>query len=184
MPAQLPKSISVEMNLDASDVGTATHVVLQHVDFTRSCDVEDLRAQIEQLVDRRLLSQTHADAVDVESICWLVGSAIGKHLREHSKSLRRELALNFVVPPDAQPSTHGDCVMVRGRIDVLIETPEGLEIVDYKTDRISNENFEARADSYAPQLSMYREAISKITGKPVVKTHLVFLSARQVKTST
>jgi ATP-dependent exoDNAse (exonuclease V) beta subunit len=65
--------------------------------------------------------------------------------------------------------------MLRSRIDVLVPTDRGLEIVDYKTDAI------AKPELYKPQMKLYRRAIEAMTGKPVAAVHLVFLSARRIE---
>ena len=66
--------------------------------------------------------------------------------------------------------------MVRSRIDVLMETDAGLEIVDYKTDRTAD------VDLYRGQMALYRRAIESMTGKKVAAVHLVFLTARHIET--
>jgi ATP-dependent exoDNAse (exonuclease V) beta subunit len=107
-------------------------------------------------------------------------------LREHASRLRRELPIYFPreartaddrLIPTPQPM---DRVMIRSRIDVLVETGRGLEVVDYKTDAITAETLAERAAFYRPQMDLYREAIAGATGKPVAAVHLVFLRAREV----
>jgi len=85
-----------------------------------------------------------------------------------------------VTDPAAVATDPADRVMVRGRIDLLLLTDAGLEIVDYKTDRVDGSNLQLRAQSYAEQMRIYALALQKITRQPVVKTHLAFLHARQI----
>jgi hypothetical protein len=76
-----------------------------------------------------------------------------------------------------------DGALVEGKIDLLVEGPDGWTIVDYKTDRIDDlesaaavrEHFEA----YRPQLTEYATALSML-GVPV-KSACV-LSARDGRT--
>ena len=65
--------------------------------------------------------------------------------------------------------------MIRSRIDVLVPTERGLEIVDYKTDRV------ASVELYRGQMDLYRRAIKEMTGRPVAAVHLVFLRARHIE---
>jgi ATP-dependent helicase/nuclease subunit A len=179
----LPRAVRTEIKPSAADIGEATHLLLQHVDFTRSCDIGDLKSQISDLVTKRLIAPPAAESIDMESICWLVGSPIGQILRQHAGELRRELPLYFALPPQeldpqAVSSDPRDRVMLRSRIDVLVPTPRGLEIVDYKTDRV------ARPELYHGQMKLYRRAIEAMTGQPVAAIHLVFLSARRIETVT
>jgi ATP-dependent helicase/nuclease subunit A len=176
----LPRAVQSDFAPTAADIGSATHLVLQHVDFTRRCDISDLRSQISDLVEKRLIAPSAANSIDTESICWLVGSRVGELLRKHASTLRRELPLYLAMGPDefdpsARSDDRRDRVMLRSRLDVLVPTPAGLEIVDYKTDRV------ARPDLYKPQMRLYRRAVEAMTGKRLAAVHLVFLSARRIE---
>jgi ATP-dependent helicase/nuclease subunit A len=70
--------------------------------------------------------------------------------------------------------------MVRGRIDAMLLTPQQIEIIDYKTDRVAPEKIAERAAFYQPQVALYRRAIQQITGRAVQTVRLVFLFARVV----
>jgi ATP-dependent helicase/nuclease subunit A len=72
--------------------------------------------------------------------------------------------------------------MVRSRADALVQSPRGLEVVDYKTDRVDEHTLAARVEYYRPQMDLYRRAIKAVAGKPVAAVHLVFLHARKVVT--
>jgi ATP-dependent helicase/nuclease subunit A len=181
-----PRVASSELKPVAADVGTAYHLVLQHLDFTRPCDAADVREQVARLVQRRLIAPAVEAMIDAEAIAWFAAHSLGQTLRQHASRLRRELPIYF--PQDAQsadgraiaPADPMDRVMIRSRIDVLVDTPAGLEIVDYKTDAIAAETLERRVEFYRPQMSLYREAVQAATGRPVAAVHLVFLAAREV----
>jgi ATP-dependent helicase/nuclease subunit A len=172
----------------ATDIGTATHLVLQHLDFSRACDALDLRNQFDELVARKLVKPAEARLIAAEGIEWLVNSEIGKLLRTHAKTLLRELPI-FYALPSLQLETNQpiesddplDQIMIRGRLDVLIPTPAGYILIDYKTDRVTSETVQSRADFYRGQMDLYREAVEKITRRPVVAVHLAFLHPRLVQ---
>lgn len=56
---------------------------------------------------------------------------------------------------------------VQGRIDLLIEAPEGLVIIDHKTYPGRPDTWEARVASYAGQLDIYGKLCASATGRPV-----------------
>ncbi len=71
--------------------------------------------------------------------------------------------------------------IIRGVIDCLLDTPEGLIILDYKTDRLSSEQeMLDRVAGYQVQLQLYTRAAGAIFGRPVVRAALAFLRARRV----
>ena len=181
-PLELPRAVRTEIKPTSADIGSATHLVLQHLDFQRPCDVADIRKQLDDLVRKRLIAPAEAQQVDVDSICWLAGSAVGKLMREHHAQVQRELPLYFAQLPPQPSDDPQDRIMIRSRIDALIQTPRGLELVDYKTDRVTAATIDERARFYQPQMDLYRRALKAITGREVAAVHLVFLSTRTIRT--
>lgn len=190
-----PKCLQDRNDLSAADVGSATHLVFQHLDFSRPCSDEDLAAQINMLIDRKLLTAAQAKHVDLGAIQWFIGADVGGRLRENASHLRRELGFYLAVSPDefdahadettpGESTSAGDQVMIRGRIDALLvpPAPAPLTLIDYKTDRLAPEKVPARAEFYAPQVQLYRRAIEQITGRTVGDVHLVFLTAQTIIT--
>ncbi len=70
----------------------------------------------------------------------------------------------------------GEFVIVQGVVDLAIVDDEGIEILDFKTDRVSAGNSKEKAAAYAPQLKLYAAALSAIYGKPVRSAALHFLA--------
>jgi len=66
-------------------------------------------------------------------------------------------------------------VLVQGIVDVLVDEPDGLTILDFKTDRVRREEVEARAALYRPQLETYRRAVAAAWRRPVKAAWLYFL---------
>ena len=179
----LPRCFAPSGEPSPTDVGNWTHVALQHLDFTRSCTPADVKQQLADLVRRRLMAEDHVAAVDVETIAWVASTPLGEILRKHARVLMREVPLYVSAPPSRfdeslTSSDALDCVMIRGRIDLLVPTRDGLIVADYKTDNVTAETLDQRADFYRPQVQLYREAIERITGEKVINSHLIFLKPR------
>jgi ATP-dependent helicase/nuclease subunit A len=175
-----PRFLVAEKPISPTERGTATHRVLQHLDFCRPCDSDDIAAQVAKLVERRSLSAAEAAAVDRAAIVWFAGSDVGGLLREHAGRLRREIPVYFTL--DDQEADPGDRRMIRGRLDLLLPLEDGHVIVDYKTDAVDRASATARAGEYRNQMELYRQAIGRITRQPVREIHLVFLTPRWVVT--
>jgi ATP-dependent helicase/nuclease subunit A len=174
-----------ETPLSAADRGTATHLVLQHLNFMGACDAADIAAQIAALIERRILTDAQAQAVDAKAISWFVASEVGQLMRATKPSdVRRELPVNFSAPSAiAEPISDDplDRVMIRGRIDALILRPQGrATLLDYKTDSVTTDQVPARAEFYRPQLQAYRSAIEAIAKIKIDQVYLAFLSPKQL----
>jgi len=192
-PARSPHGSSLERALErpdflvertqmsATERGTATHLVLQHLDFSRPCDADDVEKQIAGMIDRRAISEAEAREVDRAALAWFVSeSEIGKLLCRHAAEIRREIPVYFTLEsPGIDPA---DQPMIRGRLDLLLPLEDGHVIVDYKTDAVDESTVALRAEQYRPQMALYRQAIQRITRRPVKEIHLVFLATRTVVT--
>ncbi len=169
----------------ATDKGTATHLVLQHLNFVGSLTTPDIESQIQAMVKHRMLTSSEAKWVDLSAVLWFVKSELGTLMRENASKVRHEMSVYFPTVPKRPPNgavsdDPMDRVMVRGRLDALIALPHGSIIIDYKTDSVPPLLVQNRAESYRPQLQAYREAIERITSKPVLRTSLVFLTAQMI----
>jgi len=178
---ELPRFLAQQQVLAPTERGQATHLVLEHFDFQRG---DQLDQQIERMVIRRLLTEGQAQAVDRDTIRWLLDSPLGLKLRRQSDSLRRELAFNYALPAGElggpASSEPMDQVMLRGRVDLLLGGRDGWEVVDYKTDHVSGQRLADRVEQYRGQMQFYCRAIEGIVRQRVAAMHLVFLHARQV----
>lgn len=67
--------------------------------------------------------------------------------------------------------------VLQGSIDLCFETPDGLVLVDYKTDDVPASALDARLRVHKKQLAEYALALSELTGRPVREAIALFLSA-------
>ena len=63
--------------------------------------------------------------------------------------------------------------MLQGVVDCFWQEPDGLVIVDFKTDRLYD-GPERKAADYAPQIGAYAAALSRIFQTPVKARYLYF----------
>jgi len=70
-----------------------------------------------------------------------------------------------------------DTIIIQGIIDLLIQTPHGLVVIDFKTDNISAAEAPRRAKLYRTQLETYAKAAAIILNAESTTKHLYFLTA-------
>lgn len=59
----------------------------------------------------------------------------------------------------------GETILVQGIIDVYFEEPDGLVVLDYKTDQVRTAD--ELKEKYHAQLDYYAQALEQLTEKPV-----------------
>ncbi len=141
-----------------TSIGRAVHGVLQFCDLATGADIDNLaRAQcaaegVIGLEDR--VASLARSTLDAPVVRQVVDGA------EHWREL-------FVAAPV------GDRVL-EGYVDLLVRTPDGLVIVDYKTDQWSGPVQTAeRVGRYRLQLAAYGAALGAALGEPIVGGILV-----------
>lgn len=144
-----------------SAVGRAVHATLQVIDFDapvdldaqvrRQCDIESI-PELDVTVTALVRSALASDAVQLAAA------------RPHHREL-------YVAAPIGER-------MIEGYIDLLVETPEGLVVVDYKTDSARSEaEIDAKLAAYELQGAAYAVALEAVTRQPVVACRFVFCRA-------
>ena len=180
-----PDFLGIGREHEPTHVGTWTHEFLQRLDLTRPCNVSDLKNQLGGLVRYGVLTDREAKAIDLDSIAWFFDMELGRKVRSDTTRVLREWPFTFGVDPtryapDAIAKSRHDVMLVRGIIDVLFDTGEGWEVLDYKTDQVADEDLKQRANLYTGQLQIYSAAVEATWHRRPRRNWLVFLSARRI----
>jgi ATP-dependent helicase/nuclease subunit A len=174
-----PRAVSPEQPLAATEIGDATHIVMEHLDFGRPASVPELQIQVDQLVKKRFLTAAGAGSVDLDGVAWFMSSELGKLMREHAADVCKELPIFFALEDNqSRPTDPLDRTMVRGRIDVLVPLADRCVLIDYKTDRIAADAIDAQVEHHRAQISLYANALKSVLHLPI-EGYLAFLTARQ-----
>ena len=163
-PRTEPDAARFRRGRGGTSMGRAVHAVLQAIDLGNQDGLDNLaraQAAAEGIANRagdvaRLVRQ----ACQSEPVQRAVAS--GRLWRE--------------VPIGAP----GDGVVLEGFIDLLFQTDQGYEIVDYKTDEIRPNEMESRMDRYRAQGEAYADLVRTITGKTPIAVSFVFASSGTV----
>ncbi len=90
------------------------------------------------------------------------------------RSRRDAIRLSAVASAKAE-----DTIIVQGIIDMLIRTPKGLLVIDFKTDQVTADRVPQRAEIYRRQLDLYARAASAILKADTLAKYLYFLTPSQ-----
>ncbi|HUO85770.1 MAG TPA: UvrD-helicase domain-containing protein, partial [Thermoanaerobaculia bacterium] len=162
----------------AMAAGSAVHRALEDLD-----PGADPTAELERL--RRRLAVTIAQiatpgdreaalAEAEEVLAALPGGRLWNRLGEIAPGIvARELPLLLAADPAAGGGEDGDgptapVGFVSGAIDLVYRDPadDGWVVADYKTDRVGDDEVDARAAVYAPQGALYARAVQEALGLP------------------
>ena len=145
-------------------VGTAVHGVLETVDLHEP----GLVGPLSTYHAARVGIAERADEVEALARSLLAAPCMDLARR---RPFRREL---YVAAPV------GDC-LIEGFVDLCIDGPDGLVIVDYKTDLVASvDDIEAKVHRYAFQGAAYALALRHVTGADPVDCRFLFASEHDV----
>lgn len=177
---RLPEAVmeaGSEETVEPSQIGTATHLVLSRIDLAKEVSEPAIQDLIGSLIEEGLISEAIARRISARNIAAFFAGDLGRLLRQNARKAMREWPFTMSLP--ASDITGGECgetVIVQGVIDLIIPTPDGLIVVDFKTDHLEKADLPQRVAGYAPQLQYYCRAASGILNLPVYKAYIYFLS--------
>ena len=172
--------------------GTIVHLIMEVLDFNKVKTESEIKAQIEDLIKRRVITEKESKVLSPRKILKFFKSPIAKRILS-SNFVKREqkiytqvkmndIYLNDDIFKNNREIYEDESVMLRGVIDLYFEEDDGLVILDYKTDWIDNNNKKEIIHKYKKQLEIYAEVLSTLTGKKIKEKYLYLFSIdEQVK---
>lgn len=158
--------------------GTAMHRMMECMDYgalSEAFSQAEVERQLDALQKKGRIAEDAAALVNTKKIWNFLQSSLAKRIMQAHKDGRMYREQPFVMGLPARetdPAIHSEqLVLVQGIIDLYFEEPDGLVLLDYKTDSVK----EAKQllDRYQTQMDLYARALSAATGKPV-KEKLIY----------
>ncbi len=158
-----PKFAGEEKVLGAA-YGTLLHSKMERLNYI-NLNIDEL---VDSVEDEKVASRLSKD------LYKFANSDLFKIISSADK-INREVPFNLAVSAkevfaNENDDSGDDKIMIQGIIDIYVETPCGIVLIDYKSDKLKTEQeFVAR---YKKQLEYYRRAIENISGRKVAKTYI------------
>ena len=152
--------------------GTATHVFMQFCDF-ESLSKNGVKYELDRLVERSFISKEDRELINLEHLEMFRNSSLLKEILQ-AKHVIREFRFNVMLDSSeftSEDKLKNEKVLVQGVTDCIYENQSGeLILVDYKTDRVTIDNYEdiLRAN-HSTQLLYYKKACEMMFEKPISK---------------
>ena len=178
-----------EKQLTPAERGTAMHMVMQHVDLTKPVSEDAIREQLNRMVDNELLTPEQAAVIDSQLIVQFFSTNLGQRYF-HAKAIHREIPFTLSLPAsEVYPNwkEEDEFVFLQGIIDCILEDDEGLVLIDYKSDGITNRYKEGflqakpiLEERYRLQINLYTKAIEHIWKRTITERYLFFFDGAHI----
>ncbi len=160
----------------ANEIGTLYHLVMSEIDLDkiRKDGTAVIDTELMRMVSEDKISQEDLPYIDAEKIKSFFTSPLAERMLK-SSDIRREEPFQINISaleydPSLSAEYGNETVILQGIIDCFFEEEDGYILFDYKTDKVRDKT-EIRT-KYEKQLSLYAEAIEKLTGKSVKEKYL------------
>ena len=155
-------------------LGNAVHCVMQYIRYENCTDLQSVKQEICRMVKEGMISEACETAVDPAMIWEFFATPLGQRLRSAEEVLRefKFSILDSGVQYDER--LQEDSILLQGVVDCAIIEPSGITVLDFKTDRVTEQTLMPTADSYRLQVRAYANALSRIFGREVVSAQLYF----------
>ena len=171
-----PGFVTQQQGLTPTERGTAVHLFLQYADYNQCASEEGVREEKLRLEDQEFLTEQQLEAVEPIVITKLFTSPLGQRLL-HAEHLIREFKFSLLADAaQFYPNLEGEEILLQGVVDAAWIEPDGICVLDFKSDRVSESGVRERAEYYRGQLQTYKSALERIFEKPVKEMYLYFLS--------
>lgn len=168
------KPTFVHSQFSGKEYGNVMHTLMQFICYEKCKNIAGIQTEIDRLVLNGFLTQEQADSVNQKKLLTFFTSEIGKklvsgipYIREFKFSL-----LDSAVKYDY--ALTGDDVLLQGVVDCALLEDDGITVIDFKTDYVTEENLPAVILRYRTQVETYAEAIHRIYECPIKERYLYF----------
>ena len=188
-PFATPQFMQGARRPKATEIGTATHLVLQMIDLHHRPTLARVNHLIQRLVADQLIAPNVALRINRGNVLAFFGSDYGREVLRHPDCYHRETPFSLLIRahrlfPDRFKRQDPEKVLIHGIIDGYLYYRHQASIVDYKTDYVDLQHRSAAIsrikDKYRGQLNLYGLALGDVIGRAVKKKYLYLLSIHQL----
>ena len=160
--------------ISGREYGNALHGAMQYIRYESCTDEGSVRAEVDRLVAERFLTREQGTLVDCGKIARFFETDVGRRLRK-GENVLREFKFSVLDEGTAfDPALVGEKILLQGVVDCALMDEDGITVVDFKTDHVTETTIQGVAERYRPQVEAYAEALSRIYERPVNRSLLYF----------
>lgn len=158
-----PSYLNSDKVFTSAQKGSIMHYVTAHLNI--------YNGDIENQISSMNLTEKERGAVDIAALKTLLSSDMIERMKK-SGSFYREAPFTFSKRLSEITENRSDDydILIQGIIDCYFEEPDGLVLIDYKTDKNISEK--EAIERYSVQIELYAEALTKKYNLPVKEKYI------------
>ena len=161
-------------SLQGKEYGNAIHAVMQYICYENCENHEAVSREVARLVEQGFLTQQQGEIANCAAIAAFFDSPIGRKLRSGVNHIRE---FKFSILDDAAgygDGLDGEQVLLQGVVDCAMLEDDGITVIDFKTDYVTEETLSVVVERYREQVQTYANALEQIFEQRVKAQYLYF----------
>ena len=158
--------------ISGKEFGNIMHTVMQYISFENCTSDIGIRTELQRLTEKGFLTQEQMEKVDSVKLLRFFGSEMGQKLLSGIPYLRE---FKFSILDDGKrydPALEREQVLLQGVVDCALLEEDGITVIDFKTDFVTEETIGTVVNRYRRQVEIYADALQRIYELPVKNRYL------------
>jgi len=148
------------------ETGIEIHRLMEYIDEKNVRTLESFMDQVKNLQKRKILSEDLDKAFDLGRVYGFFKGPLGRRLIEAEEIFRE---VPFVLRDESLGGA-----LVQGVIDLYFVEGQEVVLIDFKSDYVTEGNYNRYLEAYTRQLAYYQRAIETLTAKKVRESYVHF----------
>ena len=135
---------------------------MQYINYDVCGSVKGIKGEIDRLVEQQYIPEEYGRIIDCSKIDAFFRTEMGSKVRTSTNVLRE---FKFSILDDGVrygDSLQSEKVLLQGVVDCAVIEADGITVLDFKTDYVTEDTIIHVAEKYRPQIEAYGNALAKI----------------------
>jgi len=158
--------------ISGKEYGNVMHAAMQYISYEKCTDDSGIRREINRLIEKGFLTPEQGEAVDPGKLQRFFSSEIGEKLCSGVPYLREFKFSILDSGTQYDPSLDGEQVLLQGVVDCALLEADGITVIDFKTDYVTENTLSEVVSRYRQQVQTYADALQRIYEQPIKARYL------------
>lgn len=165
-----PSFITPEIS--GKEYGNVMHTIMQHISYEKCLDAANIQKELNRLVACGFLTPEQSELIDISKLQCFFSTEIGKKLCSGVPYLREFKFSILDSGKHYEPSLDNEHILLQGVVDCALLEEDGITVIDFKTDYVTENNLSQIIFRYRGQIQTYADALQRIYEQPVKDKYL------------
>ena len=159
---------------DGRAYGSAMHCAMQFIRYEACSDLSAVEQELRRMVAEGFLTREQGSMVNCSQIAAFFATPLGRKLQQGAPCLRE---FKFSILDDGihySPDLVGEQVLLQGVVDCALLESDGITVLDFKTDYVTEVTAPQAVARYRNQVKTYCDALTRIYRQPIKQSCLYF----------